>query len=46
MLQFAPDYEHLTLIAKIEVFEHALENTVGEDLAKVVPYNSYLQLSR
>lgn len=25
MLAFAPDYERLTLMAKVEVFEHALE---------------------
>eukprot|EP00897_Mesotaenium_endlicherianum_P005918 jgi/Mesen1/5354/ME000267S04502 len=36
MLQFAPDYDHLTLMAKVEVFEHALENTPGNDLAKVL----------
>eukprot|EP00850_Spirogloea_muscicola_P011604 SM000072S21238 [mRNA] locus=s72:583526:601430:+ [translate_table: standard] len=36
MLNFAPDYEHLTLMAKVEVFEHALENAAGNDLAKVL----------
>ncbi|KAH9295237.1 hypothetical protein KI387_038825, partial [Taxus chinensis] len=36
MLAFAPDYEHLPLIAKVEVFEHALQNTEGNDLAKVL----------
>ncbi|KAK1282825.1 Serine/threonine-protein kinase TOR [Acorus calamus] len=35
MLAFAPDYDHLPLIAKVEVFEHALQNTEGNDLAKV-----------
>ncbi len=35
MLAFAPDYERLTLMAKVEVFEHALERTPGNDLAKV-----------
>jgi len=35
MLAFAPDYERLTLMAKVEVFEHALENSPGNDLAKV-----------
>lgn len=35
MLAFAPDYERLTLMAKVEVFEHALENSLGNDLAKV-----------
>ncbi|KAK1259623.1 Serine/threonine-protein kinase TOR [Acorus gramineus] len=36
MLAFAPDYDHLPLIAKVEVFEHALQNTEGNDLAKVL----------
>eukprot|EP00252_Welwitschia_mirabilis_P018999 TRINITY_DN4284_c0_g1_i1.p1 TRINITY_DN4284_c0_g1~~TRINITY_DN4284_c0_g1_i1.p1 ORF type:complete len:1768 (+),score=306.64 TRINITY_DN4284_c0_g1_i1:368-5305(+) len=36
MLAFAPDYDHLSLIAKVEVFEHALQNTEGNDLAKVL----------
>ncbi|XP_057450319.1 serine/threonine-protein kinase TOR isoform X2 [Lotus japonicus] len=36
MLSFAPDYDHLPLIAKVEVFEHALNNTEGNDLAKVL----------
>ncbi|KAL6013170.1 hypothetical protein ACLOJK_003662 [Asimina triloba] len=35
MLAFAPDYDHLPLIAKVEVFEHALQNTEGNDLARV-----------
>lgn len=35
MLAFAPDYERLTLMAKVEVFEHALDNSLGNDLAKV-----------
>ena len=36
MLAMAPDYEHLTLIAKVEVFQHALDNTEGNDLYKVL----------
>ncbi|KAF2929772.1 hypothetical protein DAI22_05g082400 [Oryza sativa Japonica Group] len=36
MLSFAPDYDHLPLIAKVEVFQHALENSEGNDLAKVL----------
>ncbi|XP_039157640.1 serine/threonine-protein kinase TOR isoform X3 [Eucalyptus grandis] len=35
MLNFAPDYDHLSLIAKVEVFEYALQNTEGNDLARV-----------
>ncbi|XP_042517087.1 serine/threonine-protein kinase TOR isoform X2 [Macadamia integrifolia] len=36
MLAFAPDYDHLPLIAKVEVFEHALANTEGNDLSRVL----------
>lgn len=36
MLQMAPDYDNLTLMQKIEVFEYALENTTGQDLYKVL----------
>lgn len=35
MLGFAPDYDHLPLISKVEVFEYALQNTEGNDLARV-----------
>ncbi|KAF7356539.1 Serine/threonine-protein kinase TOR [Mycena venus] len=34
--QMAPDYENLTLLQKIEVFEYALENTTGQDLYRVL----------
>lgn len=30
MLGMAPDYDHLTVIQKVEVFEHALDSTSGE----------------
>ena len=36
MLQMAPDYDNLTLIQKVEVFQFALDNTAGNDLAKVL----------
>ena len=36
----APDYDHLTLMQKVEVFEHALENTNGDDLAKILWFKS------
>jgi len=36
MLRMAPDYDHLTLLQKVEVFEHALEHTQGDDLAKLL----------
>lgn len=36
MLRMAPDYDHLTLMQKVEVFEHALANTHGDDLAKLL----------
>lgn len=29
MLGMAPDYDHLTIIQKVEVFEHALDSTSG-----------------
>lgn len=34
--QMAPDYENLTLLQKVEVFEYALENTTGQDLYRVL----------
>jgi len=43
MLSFAPDYDNLPLIAKVEVFEYALDNTEGNDLARVWNENSSLQ---
>ncbi|TDL23875.1 atypical/PIKK/FRAP protein kinase [Rickenella mellea] len=36
MLQMAPDYENLTLLQKVEVFEYALDNTTGQDLYRVL----------
>lgn len=30
------DYDHLTLMEKVEVFEQAIESTSGDDLAKVL----------
>ncbi|KAI5754208.1 hypothetical protein M8J77_006768 [Diaphorina citri] len=36
MLRMAPDYDHLTLMQKVEVFEHALEHTQGDDLARLL----------
>jgi FKBP12-rapamycin complex-associated protein len=36
MLSIAPDYDNLTLIQKVEVFQYALENTMGQDLYKVL----------
>jgi FKBP12-rapamycin complex-associated protein len=36
MLQMAPDYDNLTLMQKVEVFQHALDQTTGQDLAKVL----------
>ncbi len=49
MLQMAPDYQHLTLMEKVEVFEYALANTTGQDLCKVLwlkSQNSELWLDR
>lgn len=36
MLRMAPDYEKLTLMQKVEVFEYALGLTSGDDLAKLL----------
>ena len=36
----APDFDHLTLMQKVEVFENALENTTGDDLAKILWFKS------
>ncbi|CAH0563403.1 unnamed protein product [Brassicogethes aeneus] len=36
MLRMAPDYDHLTVMQKVEVFEHALETTHGDDLARLL----------
>lgn len=36
MLKMAPDYDHLTLLQKVEVFEYALRQTKGNDLAKLL----------
>jgi FKBP12-rapamycin complex-associated protein len=36
MMQMAADYDNLSLMQKIEVFEYALENTTGQDLYKVL----------
>jgi len=32
----APDYDNLTLLQKVEVFEYAADNTTGQDLYKVL----------
>lgn len=40
IFKMAPDYDHLTLMEKVEVFEHALEHTQGDDLAKILWYKS------
>lgn len=36
MLRMTQDYEHLTLMQKVEVFEHALNITQGDDLARLL----------
>jgi len=35
MVQMAPDYQTLSLIQKVEVFQRALADTTGEDLSKI-----------
>lgn len=34
--QMAPDYEILTVMQKVEVFDYALDNTTGQDLYRVL----------
>jgi FKBP12-rapamycin complex-associated protein len=36
MLAMAPEYDQLPLMGKVEVFQHALANTTGQDLNKVL----------
>ena len=36
MQRYAPDYQLLTIIQKVEVFEYALDMTTGYDLAKML----------
>ena len=36
MLQMAPDYDSLTVLQKVEVFQYALDNTPGQDLYRVL----------
>jgi FKBP12-rapamycin complex-associated protein len=36
MLAMTPDYDQLPLMGKVEVFQHALANTTGQDLNKVL----------
>ncbi|KAK7061171.1 hypothetical protein SK128_021387 [Halocaridina rubra] len=40
MMRMAQDLEHLTLMQKVEVFEHALEHTQGDDLARLLWFKS------
>ncbi|CAL4086221.1 unnamed protein product, partial [Meganyctiphanes norvegica] len=40
MMRMAQDLEHLCLMQKVEVFEHALELTQGDDLAKLLWFKS------
>lgn len=41
MLQMAPDYDNLTLMQKVEVFEYAQDNTPGQDLYRVLWLKSH-----
>ncbi|CAJ0636208.1 14632_t:CDS:2, partial [Entrophospora sp. SA101] len=36
----APDYDHCTILQKVEIFEFALANTTGQDLYKVLWFKS------
>ncbi|KAK9666552.1 hypothetical protein RND81_14G193000 [Saponaria officinalis] len=41
MVSFAPDYDHLPPISKVEAFEYALQNTDGNDLARILWLKSH-----
>lgn len=41
MLRMTVDYDKLMLMQKVEVFEHALEHTQGDDLSKLLWLKSY-----
>jgi len=43
MQRMTPDYDHLPLMNKVEVFEHSLEHTQGDDLAKLLLSSLHLQ---
>ncbi|KAI5480415.1 FKBP12-rapamycin complex-associated protein [Pseudohyphozyma bogoriensis] len=36
ILQMAPDFDHLCLMQKLEVFEYSLDNTTGQDFYRVL----------
>ncbi|SCZ93158.1 BZ3500_MvSof-1268-A1-R1_Chr6-2g08497 [Microbotryum saponariae] len=36
ILQMAPDFDHLCLMQKLEVFEYSLDNTTGQDFYRVM----------
>ena len=36
MLQMAPQFDHLTVLQRVEAFRYSLENTTGGDLSKVL----------
>ncbi len=38
--KLAPDYEHLTPIQKVQIFELAIKNSCGDDLAKILWHKS------
>lgn len=40
IMKLAPDYEHLTPIQKVQIFEMAIENSSGDDLAKILWHKS------
>ena len=41
MLGMAPDYDHLMVIQKVEVFEHALDSTSGQwQSLMLIPFRS------
>lgn len=43
MLGMAPDYDHLTVIQKVEVFEHALDSTSGAHPCSLQHFYHHIQ---
>lgn len=42
MQKMAPNSDHLPLMNKVEVFEHSLDETRGDDLAKILLLKVYI----
>ncbi|CAF0752879.1 unnamed protein product [Brachionus calyciflorus] len=40
IMRYAPDYDHLTQIQKVQIFEMAIESSYGNDLAEILWHKS------